>query len=247
MTIGSRIWTVVLAVCLLGLAVAPVAQGDKEFEPGGIFLEILDAAGKPAAIAGSHPDRMLTRLVTPGGSKGEPAKDFEIAFPNGMGGNPANIPTCKRSNFDSPDDSLSCPIETRIGSMRTITLKGEETIFPIFNLVPAPGEVAAFGVQAGFIPYKFSSRLRRNDLGLWTRSSSGLLRASVVVLPSGLGHREPAWNDHRPRPVRSTRSPKSGSRRTRNLRTKPRTGTARRGAAAASIGDASGLTGWARR
>ena len=167
-------WTALLAACLLGLLLAPVAEAEKELAPGGMALEILDAAGNPVTQAGSHPDRMLTRILPTSGS--EKVKDIEIAFPNGMGGSLSGIPACPRAEFDAPANTETfeepnCPSATRVGTMRNVIPGGEET-FPIFNLVPGPEEVAAFGIRVNFINYKLSSRLRGSELGFSTTMQS---------------------------------------------------------------------------
>lgn len=160
---------VALAIGLLTLALAPAACADGELPAGSQVLEFLDASGRPDTRAGSHPDRMLTRLVGEG-PVADPPRSLEMAFPVGMGGDPSAIPACKRSEFDAPDDS-GCPADTRVGSMRTVAISGNESVSPVFNLEPGPGEVASFGALQGFLRFKFSGRLRTSDLALVTEVS----------------------------------------------------------------------------
>lgn len=164
---------IVFAASLLALGVAPPARADEEPSAAGQTLEILDAAGNPDTQAGTHPDRMVTRLFPKKGDT-EHGRELEIDFPTGMGGDPAAIPTCTEAELDAADES-GCPIETRIGSMKSTTLSGEESVFPIFNMVPGPGEFATFAVQAEFLRFKLSNRFRAGDFGLTTQMT-GLLQ-----------------------------------------------------------------------
>jgi len=62
-------------------------------------------------------------------------------------------------------------------------------------------------------------------------------RVSFQARPAGA-----SWNHHRPRPPRSTRNRKNGSRPTRNPRTSPRIGVAASVTVAVGIPGASGMT-----
>jgi len=160
----ARFTTVALvALAVLGVA-APAASADRRLDPAGIKLEVLDSAGNPANRAGAHPDRFITRLTA---LPGETGRDIEIGFPPGMSGDPRSVPTCSRAAYDDPSEA-GCPADTQVGVMRILKQNGTEDGVPIFNLDPAPDEVASFGGTVAFLRFKFSGRLRPGDLGLTT-------------------------------------------------------------------------------
>jgi len=150
-----------LAALLALCAAAPVALAAP--------LEILDSAGNPDVQAGSHPDRMISRLVVPetDGVK-ENTRDQIIEFPPGMGGDPHSVPLCSRKVFDDPNggfEELPCPAESQVGAMVIVHEKSTESL-PVYALQPAPGEIAAFGIGLAGLRLKFSGHLRAADLGL---------------------------------------------------------------------------------
>jgi hypothetical protein len=154
-------------VALLGLC-AGAPAGAAARPP----LEVLDSAGNPDVLAGSHPDRMITNLPSPEteGVK-EATRDLIIDFPPGMGGDPTSVPVCAREAFDLNGvfEAPPCPAESQVGAL-VIVREGEVTErFPVYALEPAPGEVAAFGFGIATLRLKFSGSLRTTDFGLSMR------------------------------------------------------------------------------
>ena len=156
---------------LLGLAIgAPSAGADEPMPPGTVQVEVLDGAGNPDTQAGSHPARMVTRMR----SLESPAGEIEfskvqiVEFPTGMGGDANSAPKCPRELFDNPAEK-TCPEASQVGVLTSVERGGAELSTPIFNLEPAPDEVASFGVVQEFFTSKFSGRLRPSDYGLEMR------------------------------------------------------------------------------
>jgi hypothetical protein len=147
------------------LVLIPDASADRPMPPGGITFEVLDSAGNPVDRAGVAPDRLITRLGAATGPEAETARDLEIGFPPGMGGDPKSVPVCTRASYDSPE---LCPEETRVGTMTLILGEGGGEALPIYNLEPVGNQVTAFGVGFFGFLFKFSSHLRPDDLGLST-------------------------------------------------------------------------------
>jgi len=153
-------------VAFLGLSAGVPAAGADGRAP----LEVLDSAGNPDVLAGSHPDRMITNLAPPEtGGPPENLRDLTIDFPPGMGGNPKSVPICSRAIFDFigefPLEAPACPVESQVGQL--VVVKEEKTEkLPVYAIKPAPGEVAAFGLGISFLRLKFSGHLRATDFGL---------------------------------------------------------------------------------
>jgi hypothetical protein len=122
--------------------------------------------GSPDTQAGSHPFQQTTTIVLnqsagmpdfkyPNGAI-EPAaipKDTHFLWPAGLVGNPASLPQCPLSLFQSPKGA-ECPADTAIGVARPLYSLNQGArpapmVFRggLFNLVPSPGEPARFGFQ----------------------------------------------------------------------------------------------------
>ncbi len=174
--------TVSLSLC----AGAPAASADVPIPPENLKLEVLDSAGNPENRAGAHPDRMITKVKIPEtGGVPESSKDTVIDFPPGMSGDPGSVPVCPRERFDRANNFFEeligeievCPFQAQVGNLVAIRDSGTSEI-PVYNLEPAPGEVAAFGVVNLGLRLKFSGRLRPADFGL-TTSLNGLPEFSL--------------------------------------------------------------------
>ena len=131
----------------------------------------LNEDGTPDTQAGSHPyaltislgftSRAITAADLVGlgvsGTAGAPVpdgnvKDIAVNVPPGLVGDPTAIPQCPQQDLSVPDGFASaCPAASQVGliSLRTGNFTGQE--YPVFNMVPPPGEPAQFGafVRAG--------------------------------------------------------------------------------------------------
>ena len=102
-----------LALSGLVFVAAPVsnALGAKfEIAPGGFTVDMLDAEGNPETAAGSHPDRLRINFALD--IEETTARDLEFELPPGLGGDPAAVPLCLRSVYESNE---KCPPESQVG------------------------------------------------------------------------------------------------------------------------------------
>jgi uncharacterized repeat protein (TIGR01451 family) len=168
-----------------------------DFLPGaeGLGLALSEADGAPASLAGSHPADALVSIalsavqgshegvtIVPAGGGG---RDLRIDIPRGMIVNPSATPgRCTEAQFESlecPDDSVVGLAGTSLGLAGVIALDQ----VPLYNLVPPPGRVAAFGfnpvsqgifihVFGGLRPGDYTLSAKANDiLALFTTSFYG--------------------------------------------------------------------------
>jgi hypothetical protein len=136
-----------------------------------------NADGTPDTQAGSHPYELTINFAinNAGGTKpaGGPPRDLAIKLPPGIIGDPHAVPQCTRQQFIT-DPEGGCPPDTQIGIDRpSVNPKGEEggadwgPRFPVYNLVPPPGEPAEFG-------FNFSGSNILIDFGVRSGSDYGI-------------------------------------------------------------------------
>lgn len=124
---------------LAGFA-APASEGD----------------GAPATLAGSHPYQLTVDLGFPTrnlgaelGNSGHP-RDVRVDLPRGLLGDPAATPVlCTEAELTS-ELFPGCPSASQVGlADLTTQIKDPGTATnPLYNMVPPPGAVAAFGFDA---------------------------------------------------------------------------------------------------
>jgi hypothetical protein len=168
-------------LCLLGLAAllalaslapaAGAAEGDLE-------LAVLDRAGNRDDRAGIHPDRLVMTVLPEETETEENPRDLVIDFSPGLGGNPAGAALCPRREMSELGGE--CPSDSQVGVLVTVG-EEKETTTPIYNIEPAPNELAVFGAP-GFISVKLVARLRPDDAGLSMRLSDIALPLEGPVL-----------------------------------------------------------------
>lgn len=164
---GSRfaIWGAFAGVLAsLTFAVASPVAGAAEFSivPGSVQVRAVDNEGNPDTRAGAHPDRLQTsfRLNTEG--TGTSARDYVFEFDPGLGGSPSSIPTCPRPVFEDE----SCLKNTQVGVFTAKFGEEKEPLEePIYNIAPAPKQIAAFGFKP-FWKTLLDVGLRPTDYGL---------------------------------------------------------------------------------
>ncbi len=148
--------------------------------------------GRHTSQAGAHADstlifRMRQKIddfgyPIPDGS----LRDVVVDLPAGFAGNPQAMPLCRPAQFNDLAGG-SCPPSTQVGIARTeIPIaslpSGPPTLrpSPIYNLVPAEGETAAFGFYVATVPVKIVAGVRTDgDFGLRT-TVSNISQASTV-------------------------------------------------------------------
>ncbi len=123
--------------------------------------------------AGSHPN--VTTAFTfntkePNEVSGTP-KDVRFDLPVGLVGNTVGIPRCTMAGVKEVRlTGKGCPTSSIVGVMTiTIAVNGSAGNFvaPVYNIIPAPGEPAAFGTNAFFVPIRLdTSVLSNGDYGV---------------------------------------------------------------------------------
>jgi len=152
---------------------APASNALAEYgiAPGGFTVETLDTEGNPQNIAGSHPDRLRINFALD--LDGTTARDLEFELPPGLGGNPAAVPQCPRSVYESEEE---CPPESQVGVFEVRS--GDVTAeLPMFQLEPLPGQLIAFGSKPS-LDLPLDTELRAGDFGL-TLKANDLPQESV--------------------------------------------------------------------
>ena len=164
--------------------------------------------GSVDARAGSHPFQLTTTLdlnktlapetpAQPELEASSPALTRELGFelPPGLLGDPRAIPQCSDTEFASigENNANSCPADSAIGvALVTLNLPSPPLgVFteavPVFNLVPAPGEPARFGLEDTKVPIILDTSVRTaGDYGVTvtvrnTTQLAGLLDTQVVL------------------------------------------------------------------
>jgi hypothetical protein len=154
----------------------PTAFGIERYE-----LSPEEEDGQIDVRAGSHPFQLTTNLdlnetLAPAG-QGQAelvptapalARNLSFELPPGLLGDPQSIPQCSDADFSSigANDVNACPADTAIG-VATVTLNlpnpplgvFSEAV-PVFNLVPAPGEPARFGLEDTKVPIILDTSVR---------------------------------------------------------------------------------------
>jgi hypothetical protein len=143
-----------------------------------------NADGTPDTQAGSHPFQLtstfdLNRTLKAGTEEPtEPsapalAKELRFKLPPGLIGNPTVIPQCSGEDFAASevDDEFTldfCPNDTAVGVATVaftepINLGYRTETVPLFNLVPSPGEPAAFGFDVHNVPVILGTSVRAGE------------------------------------------------------------------------------------
>ncbi len=157
----------------LNLVAGPTQFGVENYE-----LRAEDSEGQLETQAGSHPFQLTTTLnlnqtLEPKETVEEetvPAlvRDLHFVLPPGLLGNVTAVAQCTSLQFATVEtgDINQCPAETAIGVARIKI--NEPAIFhgalsetvPIFNLVPAAGEPARFGIELDKVPVILNTAVR---------------------------------------------------------------------------------------
>lgn len=159
------------AACLgIGLAAAP-ARAEFGLEPGSFRADTYNPdTGRTETQAGRHPTEAITAFrfnmipnaVDPRKPKPDGGvRDINVRLPHGFLGNPEAAAKCARADFGEIVSGIfgvsSCPISSQVGVARIITagyvgLNGINNEYPIYNLEPAPGQIADFGIPVLTVP-----------------------------------------------------------------------------------------------
>jgi uncharacterized repeat protein (TIGR01451 family) len=159
----------------LHVAAAPTPFGVERYE-----LAPEDEAGLPDTQAGSHPFQLTSTFAlnetletNPKTKRAEGAapalvRDLHFVLPPGLLGNVTVVPQCSSVDFSTigEGDVNLCAANTAVGVAR-VTIN-EPNVFggvvtetvPVFNLTPAPGEPARFGLELDKVPITLNTAVR---------------------------------------------------------------------------------------
>jgi uncharacterized repeat protein (TIGR01451 family) len=175
--------------------------GSTVFGVQNFTLEPENEAGELERQAGKHPFQLTTTLdmnqilkVDPEGvevATGAPAllRDLHFVLPAGLLGNINVIKQCSALAFSTIADADTnlCPSDTAIGVARVVINEPNnfhgvltETV-PIFNLEPAPGEPARFGIEFDKVTVPLTTSVRTGKDYAVEVSSTNLSQAAEVL------------------------------------------------------------------
>ena len=166
--------------------------------------------GTADAVAGSHPFQLTTTLdlnetlareqeneqhAQPEPSAPALAQNLSFQLPPGLLGDPQAVAQCPDIDFSTigNNDVNACPADSAIGVAQVtlnlpINVNGvfTETV-PVFNLVPAPGEPARFGLEDDQIPVILDTSVRTSgdygvDVTVHNITQAAQVLGSVVTL-----------------------------------------------------------------
>lgn len=154
---------VLLAMLTLLVAALTPAVGRADFGiiPGSVEVQSLDSEGHPAYQAGAHPDNITLDFEIETTGDGTAARDLTFEFAPGLTGSPTATKTCSRAIFEFEE----CPEDTQIGFFSAEFLGGESFHQAIYNITPAPDQLAALAFKP-FWETELEMKLRPDDYGL---------------------------------------------------------------------------------
>ncbi len=162
----------------------------------GYELLPLGAEGAPATQAGSHPFQLMTTVILNQTRERYPValpKDLRFNLPPGLVGNPTAAAQCSMVEFSAfVDETNGCSPSSVVG-VAAVTVHEPlvhviTRTVPVFNLVPAQGEPARFGLEViGKVPIIIDTSVRSGkDYGVIASVSNatqvaGLLSSQVTL------------------------------------------------------------------
>jgi len=188
---------------------------DEQAAPFGLSLfdvNVVGEGGEADTQAGSHPFEFTAALAFSVAAREAPTahnghtesslaiaapKNLEVALPPGLVGDPDAVPRCSQQAF-LERGGLNCPLDTQVGTLSPF-LYGvfHPAVYPVFDIVPAPGEPAELGfsiARIGHIPLVFRVRDGEN-YGLTAQLNeipeAGPLQAAILTLwgvPAAASH-----------------------------------------------------------
>jgi hypothetical protein len=154
--------TLLTALALLAAALSPSLGGASfGIKPGSVEMQFLDGGGNPYTQAGGHPDRLVMGFQIETSGTGTGARDLLFEFAPGLSGSPTATKTCSRAVYEFEE----CPANTQVGWFSAEFLGGETFHKPVFNITPAPGQLAALAFKP-FWETELEMKLRPDDYGL---------------------------------------------------------------------------------
>jgi hypothetical protein len=181
---------------------------DAEPAPFGLSFFDVDTVGEggeAATQAGSHPFELTTSLAFNVSSRETPSagnagaesplasaapKDVAVALPPGLIGDPNALPKCSQRAFLEREE-LNCPLDTQVGTVKPFFYGTfPSAVFPVFNIVPPPGQPAELGFSVagiGHVPLFFHVAINdEGDYGLTAQLNeipeAGPLQGAILTL-----------------------------------------------------------------
>lgn len=161
--------------------------------PGSLLADVFDAAvpgGSLVRQAGAHPSEMRVRFdfneklttdafgtyTTPD----EHVRTVEVKLPPGLIGNPQATPKCTSEQLSSNITSVSgsCPVTSQVGVVSLLLQNGNQIAnndipavenYPVYNMMPPKGSVAAFAFDLVGRPVWILASLDPTDYSVVTR------------------------------------------------------------------------------
>jgi hypothetical protein len=163
---GLAVLLALLGISALAAPASNASAAEFGIPPGGFAVRLLDAEGNPESRAGSHPDLQIHFALEVEGT-GTSARDLAFELPPGFGGNLGAVPECSRQAYE---EGVECPPDTQVGLIDFGPPGPPGASLPVFQLQPAPGQVAAFASNPG-IEIPFTMELRPSDYGITLKAS----------------------------------------------------------------------------
>jgi hypothetical protein len=173
---GRLAVAIAIAATAAATALAPAAAASQHITAASWGFTGLD--GGFADQAGSHPDfRIDYQIASRVGSRAqqtlvpyETVKSNVVDMPPGFVGDPTAAPFCSEAELaPGPEpDTVDCALDSQIGTVRvnfTDTL-GVGDSFPLYNIVPPPGQPAQFAANVLGVIIKINPRVRGTDYGI---------------------------------------------------------------------------------
>jgi len=182
--------------------VTPINTATVPFGLSFFNVSTVTETGEPDTQAGSHPFELVTGLGFNVSGRESPSsrnggaewplgnaspKDIEVALPPGLVGDPNAVPRCSQQAFLERED-LNCPLDTQVGTVKPLFYGTfPSAVFPVFNIVPPPGQPGELGFSAGIghVPIFFHVR-SNGDYGLTAQLNSlpetGPLQGAILAL-----------------------------------------------------------------
>jgi hypothetical protein len=156
--------TIALTLFLLAAVLLPSSSAAEwGIKPGSVEVKALDSSGNPDTRAGAHPDRLAVDFAFSTAGSGTGARDLMFEFAPGLTGSPIATKTCSRTVFEL--EAENCPQDSQVGRFIGNYIGGESIDEPIFNLVPAPDQLAVLAFHP-FWQTELELKVRPDDYGL---------------------------------------------------------------------------------
>lgn len=155
--------TLLVALSVAMLLSTSCSAAEWGIKPGSVEVKALDSGGNPETQAGAHPDRLVVDFAFLTTGTGTGARDLLLEFAPGLTGSPLAAKTCSRTVFEL--EAEKCPADSQVGRFVGNYVGGESIDNPIFNLAPAPDQLAVLAFHP-FWQTELELKVRPDDYGL---------------------------------------------------------------------------------